>query len=26
VLFFAVYGFVWRLRRSFYGEEATDHT
>ena len=26
VLFFAVYGFVWLLRRNFYGEEARDHT
>jgi hypothetical protein len=22
VLFFAIYGFVWLLRRNFYGEEA----
>jgi len=26
VLFFAVYGFVWLLRRNFYGTEARDHT
>jgi hypothetical protein len=26
VLFFAVYGFVWLLRRNFYGTEAGDHT
>jgi hypothetical protein len=26
VLFFAVYGFVWLLRRNFYGEETRDHT
>jgi hypothetical protein len=26
VLFFAVYGFVWLLRRNFYGTEAPDHT
>jgi len=25
VLFFAVYGFVWLLRRNFYGTEANDH-
>ena len=25
VLFFAVYGFVWLLRRNFYGAEARDH-
>jgi hypothetical protein len=25
VLFFAVYGFVWLLRRNFYGTEARDH-
>lgn len=26
VLFFAVYGFVWLLRRNFYGTEARGHT
>jgi hypothetical protein len=26
VLFLAVYGFVWLLRRNFYGTEASDHT
>ena len=26
VLFFAVFGFVWLLRRNFYGAEASDHT
>jgi len=26
VLFFAVYGFVWLLRRNFYGIAARDHT
>ena len=26
VLFFAVYGFVWLLRRNFYGAKASDHT
>jgi hypothetical protein len=26
VLFFGVYGLVWQLRRSFYGEEARDNT
>jgi hypothetical protein len=26
VLFIAVYGLVWVLRRNFYGEEAPDHT
>jgi len=26
VLFFAVYGFVWLLRRNFYGTEARDET
>jgi hypothetical protein len=25
VLFFAVYGFFWQLRRNFYGTEARDH-
>ncbi len=26
VLFFAIYGFVWLLRRNFYGTEARSHT